>query len=495
MTTVNFRTQKAISSTSFESRVNGKGGQGQGLIRVKQTKNNANKIPLPPTQMTGRTRTESVSSYVDSVISTSARSNRSNRSNRSSSAPRSRYSTASSVNSTSKLSTSSPKFLQWGFRNVSARLVPAEHEIPDYHQSVLLSKQNSSDSVSTLNNDSESSTSYGVRSLKSTVDTTALESKKLAMETIHSQYTLFEKEQSQYPSIPMSNGSTQRKPPLHYQQQQLHHSQKHNHHSRSHSADFIECLQKDTMLSKKLLTPPEFNDFPGSSVGVDSPIRDRAFSSPLTSPLTSPMRSPEHVSSAPMLNNGPLLNSGNNVNNNNAVNIFGSHAELEPLVRHQTEPLHMSSRYDTMKHNDTPIVMNGAGNDVNNGLQQYDLNKELRGQYDLYDGEINIQKWGSSRVSLLDLRSARSSKAVKRSIRRRLFLLLTEPQTSILSALVFGFYFIVLFASVLVMMMQTMRHFQFVPDECDFCYQKYGMSTADYAFFNENDSSSVPCEW
>lgn len=58
---------------------------------------------------------------------------------------------------------------------------------------------------------------------------------------------------------------------------------------------------------------------------------------------------------------------------------------------------------------------------------------------------------------------------VKRSFRRRIFLILTEPQSSIASV---AFFFILIFSialSNILMMLQTMESFQFTPKECHMC--------------------------
>ena len=56
-----------------------------------------------------------------------------------------------------------------------------------------------------------------------------------------------------------------------------------------------------------------------------------------------------------------------------------------------------------------------------------------------------------------------------RSLRKRLFLLLTEPETSILSAILFWVLVILISSMNLVMMMQTMPRFQSTPKDCRTC--------------------------
>jgi len=58
---------------------------------------------------------------------------------------------------------------------------------------------------------------------------------------------------------------------------------------------------------------------------------------------------------------------------------------------------------------------------------------------------------------------------VRRSIRRRIFLVLTEPQTSITSAAFFAILISMIFLSNILMMMQTMKRWQFSPQDCIMC--------------------------
>ena len=57
----------------------------------------------------------------------------------------------------------------------------------------------------------------------------------------------------------------------------------------------------------------------------------------------------------------------------------------------------------------------------------------------------------------------------RRSYRRRLFLILTEPSSSWLSAIFFVVLIVAIFISNLITVTQTMPQFQYRPDECDFC--------------------------
>ncbi len=56
-----------------------------------------------------------------------------------------------------------------------------------------------------------------------------------------------------------------------------------------------------------------------------------------------------------------------------------------------------------------------------------------------------------------------------RGLRRRLFLILTEPSSSLLSAIFFVVLILAICISNLITIMQTMPRFQYRPDECDFC--------------------------
>eukprot|EP00978_Attheya_sp_CCMP212_P049148 scaffold623057_cov59-Attheya_sp.AAC.1 len=83
-------------------------------------------------------------------------------------------------------------------------------------------------------------------------------------------------------------------------------------------------------------------------------------------------------------------------------------------------------------------------------------------------------------------------KRVRRSIRRRIFLLLTEPETSIFSALFFILLIITIAASNIAMMMQTMEGWQFTPDDCIACG-----GTTSYPFSDDTqtilEDDSIPC--
>jgi voltage-gated potassium channel len=76
----------------------------------------------------------------------------------------------------------------------------------------------------------------------------------------------------------------------------------------------------------------------------------------------------------------------------------------------------------------------------------------------------------------------------RRSIKRRVFLFLTEPDTSIASAV----FFFILLATIslmnLVMIMQTMQHWQYTPDDCRTCG-----GPVSY-LFDDDDSIAYPVE-
>ena len=488
------------------------------------------KIPLPPSQ--GRSRTESNSSFVESVKSSRSISVRSKSSRTTTGAgsdkhsvaggsitrsisARSRSSTAKSKYSTgsannSKLLSSSPKFLPWAFQNVSSNLLPSEHEIEDYDHSVLLNRQRSmssgGDSLSSLNNESEGSSfvgnsnGNGNSSLSDAVsplptsmagsyysqasisnfqnpnnNNMLYKDQLIPMDTIHSSHTaLFDSmntiDTDLYSRSTPVAGSTRKtarqqqyKPPLHHQ------------HKRSHSADFIEILQQqqqpqqpqqnDSLLTKKLKSPSRHTTNNSNKDARNTPTRSTNSSKQDYGALgnldytLSPIR--------------------NSVSNSSIDTREG-----KPLLQEQALLL----RPPPQQHQLT---------------KQYDL-----GQYDLYEDETQlnvttVHAWGSSKVSVLGQNSAgtfQQSKilatSTRRSLRRRIFLLLTEPQTSILSAVVFTIYFIMLLASVTVMMMQTVRMFQYTPKECTFCDTGISNYTDDTVFHvDSSSSSSVPSSY
>ena len=449
-------------------------GQNQTHRKISKTESSKKKIPLPPNH--SRNRSESISS---SVISASARSLGRSSSVKTSS-ENSRHSNASSKHSKlsgSKISASSPKFLPWAFQNVSSRLVPSQYEIADYDQSVIMNrKRGSSDDVSTLNDYSDSSSVGNQQSLQiqqqqneyknskagievlndsqhnSTKDTT-----HLPMDTIHSQHSssfLDNLLQSPPPTTAINNNNISNiadmhKTPLATNVAQFRSKKQvrpplHQHH-RSHSADFIDVLQQQNgLVPKKLMSLPEMtlDDLSPSGQSFRKSLSDEKL------PERESLLSRDRPSTEP----------------NRSSNGY------------------MESQYGAMKHYELGI--------------SYDLSK----QYDLYTEnlDVNISKaLGSSRVYLLDHRSATSEGFRQRSFRRRLFLVLTEPQTSILSAIIFGVYFAMLICSVTVMMMQTMRHFQYTPEKCNFCHDGISSNTTntDDTFFQTDSMPySYPCE-
>lgn len=81
---------------------------------------------------------------------------------------------------------------------------------------------------------------------------------------------------------------------------------------------------------------------------------------------------------------------------------------------------------------------------------------------------------------------------LKRTIRRRIFLLLTEPESSIFSAVFFMILITTIALSNIVMMMQTMDYFNFsIPnnDNCDECLQFYASSST-----GGGGGIEVPCQ-
>lgn len=76
-----------------------------------------------------------------------------------------------------------------------------------------------------------------------------------------------------------------------------------------------------------------------------------------------------------------------------------------------------------------------------------------------------------------------------RSFRRRLFLFLTEPSSSWLSAVFFFFLIVAISVSNLITIMQTMSSFQYRPTECNFCAE----DGEYYAAFEDGSESVVEC--
>lgn len=77
----------------------------------------------------------------------------------------------------------------------------------------------------------------------------------------------------------------------------------------------------------------------------------------------------------------------------------------------------------------------------------------------------------------------------KRSLKRRLFLVLTEPETSITSAVFFGILLISILVVNILMVLQTMEEFQFTPSDCKSC----GGSVV-YVFDYSSTESEAPPE-
>ena len=63
-----------------------------------------------------------------------------------------------------------------------------------------------------------------------------------------------------------------------------------------------------------------------------------------------------------------------------------------------------------------------------------------------------------------------------RTIRRRIFLMMTDPTSSILSLIFFVILTIMICSSNIVMMLETMEKFQYIPDECEYCDNRTHMS-------------------
>jgi hypothetical protein len=67
----------------------------------------------------------------------------------------------------------------------------------------------------------------------------------------------------------------------------------------------------------------------------------------------------------------------------------------------------------------------------------------------------------------------------KRSMRRRIYVLLTDPHSSILSALTTAVIFFMIIGSNIVMVLQTLDQFEYTPSNCRFCDEYYERLAAD----------------
>ena len=68
-----------------------------------------------------------------------------------------------------------------------------------------------------------------------------------------------------------------------------------------------------------------------------------------------------------------------------------------------------------------------------------------------------------------DSSSSLKSQGQYRTIRRRIFLMMTDPTSSILSLIFFVILTIMICSSNIVMILETMENFQYTPDECEYC--------------------------
>lgn len=103
---------------------------------------------------------------------------------------------------------------------------------------------------------------------------------------------------------------------------------------------------------------------------------------------------------------------------------------------------------------------------------------------DIDDDEI--PDWTPYHVSV-----RRTHRFSRRPWRRRIFLLMTEPITSIWSAVFFVILIVMIAASNIIMIMQTMERWQFVPDDCISCGGPTYYMFEDDAFEMPQDA---PCE-
>lgn len=82
----------------------------------------------------------------------------------------------------------------------------------------------------------------------------------------------------------------------------------------------------------------------------------------------------------------------------------------------------------------------------------------------------------------------------KRSMRRRIYVLLTDPQSSILSALCTAIIFFMIICSNFVMVLQTLDRFEYKPSSCHFCDEYYEHMHTDDVVVNRFLTRMTKCE-
>jgi Ion transport protein len=88
----------------------------------------------------------------------------------------------------------------------------------------------------------------------------------------------------------------------------------------------------------------------------------------------------------------------------------------------------------------------------------------------------------------------REQQRLKRSYRRRIFLMLTEPETSICSAIFFSISIVAITVMNTTMIIQTMSHWQYTPTDCRFCGGTVAYGDDDsIANAFKNHPNGVPC--
>mmetsp|Transcript_6432 Transcript_6432/g.9347 ORF Transcript_6432/g.9347 Transcript_6432/m.9347 type:complete len:778 (+) Transcript_6432:50-2383(+) len=166
---------------------------------------------------------------------------------------------------------------------------------------------------------------------------------------------------------------------------------------------------------------------------------------------------------------------------------------------HTTAP-RMNDTYIPQSMNELPRFpsINSRSNSMEEGNQNVKLNRnEIEGDYTAQRSISIPRQINTSSSRQLppphskspNLKRNPSKLVLRRSWRRRIFLVLTEPHTSITSLLFFVVLIAAIFLSNLIMMMQTMSYFQYTPNDCDLCIEKMDI----YGEFQAISNSSTQC--
>eukprot|EP00977_Amphora_coffeiformis_P016962 scaffold5383_cov222-Amphora_coffeaeformis.AAC.3 len=169
------------------------------------------------------------------------------------------------------------------------------------------------------------------------------------------------------------------------------------------------------------------------------------------------------------------------------LDAYGNFGEHEPLIPGESPSLDSwrtttSSRFPRQSGGQHPTDPTSTGIRYVDGIPEYSvrsffrhLNFAVPSRWDV----VEITADGAEAMlsyrhigELYDLPPTSPGKRrvqCGRPLRRRFFLFLTEPDTSVASAVFFFVLIISIFVLNIVMMMQTMTKFQFTPDDCVSC--------------------------